>query len=188
MNIIAVNGSGRPFGNNYHVLSTCLDIFNKNNHTVELIQLCNLKIANCKSCYNCKTNDNQCIIEDDMTIISKKILESDLVILSSPIYMWQVSSQTKLFMERLYPFYHFDRPSDIKDKKLILVFTQASPDEKLFESYFEHIRNSMVFLGFNVVDMIVLSVLRNLNDYDKYPDKADKIKDKCQKYISKHLT
>lgn len=177
MNIVAINGSGRKYGNGYHILNTCLESFNKDSNTTELIQLSDLNIQSCKSCYSCKNNGNQCIIEDDMTTISKKILKSDLLILSSPVYMWQISAQTKLFMERLYPFFHFDKPSDLNGKKLILIFTQASPDKKLFEAYFEHIKSSMIFLGFDVVDVVVIHGLRNPDDYTKHPDILSKIAD-----------
>jgi len=170
MNILAINGSGRPFGNNYNLLNTCIESFNKNDNTTEIIQLRDLQIHGCKSCYNCKSNSNQCIIEDDMTLISKKVLESDLLIISAPIYMWQISAQTKLFMERLYPLFHFDRPSDLKGKKLILFFTQATPDKKMFQAYYKHVRASMVFLGFDVIDMVVMSGVRNIDDYKNHPD------------------
>lgn len=170
MNILAINGSGRPLGNNYNLLNTCLESFNKNDNTTEIIQLNDLQIKGCKSCYSCKINGSQCIIGDDMTLILKKILESDLLIISSPIYTWQISAQTKLFMDRLYPFYHFDRPSELKGKNLILFFTQATADKKMFEAYFEHVKASMVFLGFNVIDVVVMSGVRNINDYKNHPD------------------
>lgn len=177
MNILAINGSGRPFGNNYNILNTVLGSFTKNNNTTEMLQLSNLQIESCKSCYNCKTNGNQCVIEDDMTLISKKVLESDLLIISSPIYMWQISALTKLFMERLYPLYHFDGPSELKGKKLVLVFTQATPDKKMFEAYFEHVKASMIFLGFDVIDVVIIPGLRNPDDYAKYPDILCKIEE-----------
>jgi multimeric flavodoxin WrbA len=170
MNILAINGSGRSLGNNYNLLNTCLESFNKNNNTTEIVQLSDLQIQGCKSCYSCKGNNNQCIIEDDMNLISKKILDSDLLIISIPIYMWQISAQTKLFMERLYPLYHFDIPSDLKGKKLILFFTQATPDKTMFEAYFEHVKASMTFLGFDVIDVVVMSGVRNIDDYKNHPD------------------
>lgn len=183
MNIIAINGSGRPLGNNYHILNTCLNSFDKTKNTTELIQLSNLTISGCKSCYSCKTNSNHCIIKDDMTTISQKVLKSDILILSSPIYMWQISAQTKAFMERLYPFFHFDKPSDLKGKKLILIFTQASTDKMLFETYFQHIKSSMIFLGFDVVDLIVYPELRNPDDYTKHPKLLNKLSSLATKYV-----
>lgn len=172
MNILGINGSGRPFGNNYNLLNTCLESFNKNDNTTEIIQLSELQIQGCKSCYNCKSNNNsnQCFVKDDMTLLSKKVLASDLLIISAPIYMWQISAQTKLFMERLYPLYHFDKPSELNGKKLILLFTQATPDKKMFEAYFEHVKSSMAFLGFDVIDIVVLSGVRNIDDYKNHPD------------------
>lgn len=175
MNILGINGSGRPFGNNYNLINICLESFNQNNDTTEIVQLSDLQIENCKSCYSCKKNNSQCIINDDMTILSKKILESDLLIISTPIYMWQITGLTKSFMERLYPLYHFDKPSELKGKKLILFFTQATADSKMFEAYFEQVKSSMIFLGFDVIDVVIIPEVRDINDYKKHPHTLDKI-------------
>lgn len=176
MKILAVNGSSRDFGNNFNIVNSYLDSFDKNYNTTEFIQLSKLQIKSCTSCYSCKNPGNHCVIQDDILTVNDKILDSDLLIISSPIYMWQLSALTKMFMERLYPLYHFDEPSELSGKKLILIFTQASPDKDLYNSYFEHVKASMVFLGFNVIDMIVLPGLRMPTDYKKFPDIPYKIK------------
>ncbi|WP_186843128.1 flavodoxin family protein [Acetobacterium fimetarium] len=176
MKILAVNGSARDFGNSYNILNSCLNSFDKNNNMTELVQLSELQIKSCTSCYSCKSPGNPCVIQDDISTVNNKILESDLLIISSPIYMWQISALTKIFMERLYPLYHFDKPSELSGKKLILIFTQAAPDENMFNSYFEHVKASMIFLGFDVIDIIVVPGLRMPTDYEKFPDIPNKIK------------
>lgn len=175
MNILALNGSGRPFGNNYNILNLCLESFKKNNSSVELINLAGLDIKSCQSCYNCKSDEMKCAREDDMASLTKKLMGADIFILSAPIYMWQVSAKVKLFMERLYPLFHFDKPSELKGKKLILIFTQATPDKARFKDYFEYVKEAFLFLGFDVVDVIVIPGLRKAEDYKNQPDLLNQI-------------
>lgn len=175
MKILGINSSGRTGGNNYHILNSCLETFEKKSHTTELIQLKDLAMEGCRSCYGCKKDASKCIIEDDMADISKKVMESDLLVVGMPLNMWQITSLAKAFMERLYPFYHFNGPSDLKGKKLILIFTQATQDEKMFESYFEHIKQAMCFLGFDVIQTVVCTGLRQPADYLEHPEILDKI-------------
>lgn len=184
MKILAVNGSARGFGNNFNILTSYLNSFDKNNNITEIVQLSELHIKSCTSCYSCKSLGNTCVIQDDISTVNNKILESDLLIISSPIYMWQLSALTKMFMERLYPLYHFDKPSELSGKKLILIFTQASPDKNMFNSYFEHVKASMIFLGFDVIDIIVVPGLRQPTDYEKFPDIPYKIKSLVDKEFS----
>jgi len=72
---------------------------------VESIFLHGLKIAPCKSCYSCqKQNSKGCSIRDDMQPIYKKMLEADAWVIASPVYWFNMSAQTKLWMDRCFAF------------------------------------------------------------------------------------
>lgn len=71
--------------------------------------------------------------------------------------MWQMSSQTKAFIDRLFVFFQTKLSSKIKGKKVVLAFSQGNPKEDSFHAYFEHTASMMRFLGFDVVTTIVSS-------------------------------
>ena len=84
----------------------------------KLVHLREKKIGPCHACEYCKEiNIGECIQRDDMTPIYKDIRESDTIAIVSPVYWWQVSAQTKLFIDRLYAF----EKSDLQGKKLIVI-------------------------------------------------------------------
>ena len=70
---------------------------------VETIFLQGLKIAPCKSCYACqKSNSKGCATKDDMQSVYLKLIKADAWIISSPVYWFTMSAQTKIFMDRCF--------------------------------------------------------------------------------------
>jgi multimeric flavodoxin WrbA len=76
----------------------------------------------------------QCVRrEDDM---QKAILmqESDGIIVAAPIYFAGVSAQTKVWLDRLFPYIGMNlSPKMPPGKKVSFIFTQNQPDATLFE-------------------------------------------------------
>ena len=106
----------------------------------EVVELKNMNISHCVGCFGCwKVTPGQCVIRDDMDIIRDKIMESDNIILSFPLYFFGVSSKMKTMLDRLLPFKMpykgrhatednlliMDYRYDFSDKRLILVSSCA---------------------------------------------------------------
>ena len=96
-----------------------------------------------------------CIIDDDMQKLYREIQTADAVVLGSPVYMWQMTAQTKLFVDRLTAFLKPNFSSRLDNKKLILVFSQGSSDRDAFKPYFEYTAGLLYYLGFDVLDTII---------------------------------
>ena len=106
----------------------------------EVIELKDMDIRHCVGCFGCwKVTPGQCVIRDDMDVIREKILESDNIILSFPLYFFGVSSKMKTMLDRLLPFKMpykgrhatednlliMDYRYDFSDKRLILASSCA---------------------------------------------------------------
>lgn len=106
----------------------------------EVVELKNMNISHCVGCFGCwKVTPGQCVIRDDMDIIRDKIMESDNIILSFPLYFFGVSSKMKTMLDRLLPFKMpykgrhatednlliMDYRYDFSDKRLILISSCA---------------------------------------------------------------
>lgn len=74
----------------------------------ELISLPNKNIKFCLGCNSCiKKLDKHCILNDYISNeLYEKILNSDKIIIASPIYMSSISGLLKNLIDRLYPFYN----------------------------------------------------------------------------------
>ncbi len=114
MKILAICGSPRK-GNAEFMLNIILDEYKNNGNETEIIFLRDKKIEHCRGCLSC-AKSNECIINDDMAEINKKLLESDIIILGTPNYFDNVPGLVKDFIDRTNPFYETDV---LKDKKVI---------------------------------------------------------------------
>ena len=94
-----------------------------------------LKIKGCQACYFCKKNDvAECAVRDDMQMVHKLLRESDAIIVATPIYFAGVTAQTKLWLDRLFPYIGMDlSPKMPPGKKISFIFTQNQPDARLFD-------------------------------------------------------
>jgi len=95
MEVLCISGSPRSGGNTDYLLNTLLSELNG-----ELIRLTNYRMGHCKACWRCREH-GCCVIDDDMTTrIIPLLLESDAVVLGSPIFFNNVSADMKAFMDR----------------------------------------------------------------------------------------
>ncbi len=71
---------------------------------IEYIKLKDCKIKSCVGCYTCWTKTpGECVFKDDMADLRKKYRKADLVILASPLYIFNVTGLMKNFLDRLLP-------------------------------------------------------------------------------------
>ena len=63
-----------------------------------------MNIKPCTGCYTCWTKTpGECIHQDDMTDLRLKFRKADLVVLASPLYIFNVTGIMKTFLDRLLP-------------------------------------------------------------------------------------
>jgi multimeric flavodoxin WrbA len=154
MKIIGFSGSPRTGSNTEIVVKEILKGAADSGAETEIFNLSEMNIAPCKACQHCKENEGKCATQDDMQIAYKQIQEADAFILGSPVYMWQMSAQTKLFTDRLYANFMTGFPEKYGTKNMVLVFSQGNPDENMFKEYFDYTRNMFEFLGYTVKDVL----------------------------------
>jgi multimeric flavodoxin WrbA len=102
MNVIAINGSARLDGNTAILLKTVLGELEHEGIHTELIQLANEHLQGCGACYRCfKQKDERCSIDTDpVNEYVAKMAAADGILLGSPVYFADVTSNMKAFIER----------------------------------------------------------------------------------------
>ncbi|RKD33302.1 flavodoxin family protein [Lacrimispora algidixylanolytica] len=104
MNILIITGSPRRNGNTEIMADTFAESAKTAGHDVTIKNLSTLKVDPCLACQYCFTHDGTCIQQDDMNSILSDLAETDMLVLASPIYWFDVSAQTKAFVDRMYAF------------------------------------------------------------------------------------
>ncbi|HSA38331.1 MAG TPA: flavodoxin family protein [Methanoregula sp.] len=102
MKVIAFNGSARKDGNTSILVNKVFGELNKEGIKTELFQLSGKKIRGCTACGKCFTNqDKRCAVKGDiLNDCIEKMLESDGIILASPTYFSDVSTEMKALIDR----------------------------------------------------------------------------------------
>ncbi len=130
--VIGFNGSPRVTGNTSRLVQAILAGAQAAGAKTRLVHLARLDMGGCTACMACR-QQAACSQPDDMGRVVQDILHADAVVLGSPVYMWQVSGQTKMFMDRLYPLLNPDFSTRlVRRPRLALAFTQGHPDESFF--------------------------------------------------------
>jgi len=102
MKVVAFNGSARKDGNTAILINHVLQELEKEGIETELVQLKGKKIRGCVACMKCFENKNQrCSVDtDDINSFIEKMVESDGIILGSPTYFANVSTEMKALIDR----------------------------------------------------------------------------------------
>ncbi|MFA4829506.1 MAG: flavodoxin family protein [Thermodesulfovibrionales bacterium] len=101
MKVVAFNGSPRKEGNTYHAIQTVFGELRKEGIKTELIQLGGTDIKACRACFKCFENKNRrCIQKDKLNSFVEKMIEAEGIIIGSPTYFANVSSEVKALIDR----------------------------------------------------------------------------------------
>jgi multimeric flavodoxin WrbA len=125
--------------------------------STEIIMLNDLSIAGCQACYACKREGNvSCLVQDDMQRIYNLIEEAAGVIVATPIYFGGVTAQTKLWLDRLFPYLSMDLGSLLPRKiPLTCVYTQNQPDPSYFTGAMKSFEFALGLVGFSIKNRVI---------------------------------
>lgn len=102
MNVVAFCASARRNGNTKLLLETVLEPLQEAGAETELVELAGSNLKGCKACFVCiKKKDGSCAIKDDMlNECVEKMAKADAIILGSPTYFADVSTEMKALIDR----------------------------------------------------------------------------------------
>jgi multimeric flavodoxin WrbA len=102
MKVVAFNGSARKDGNTAILIRHVFQELDKEGIETELIQLSGSRIHGCIACMKCFENkDQRCSVKDDkVNDCIEKMLDADGIILGSPTYFANVSTEMKALIDR----------------------------------------------------------------------------------------
>lgn len=110
MKILALNGSPRGAKSNTYCVADSfikgMELELGGNVEIEIIDIYAAEIQHCKGCFCCWTSTpGKCVIHDDMDRLLPKMVSSDLIIWSFPLYYFGMPSKSKAFLDRNLPLF-----------------------------------------------------------------------------------
>lgn len=134
LNVLAINSSKRKM-NTYGLILKVQEVLSREDISVEIINLFDYDIKTCIGCEVCLIK-GECIFKDDVSQIMEKIKMSDGVILTSPVYMENVSGMLKVFLDRTCRWFH--RP-ELYGKPILVIATTKGSGLKSTIKYLERV-------------------------------------------------
>ena len=151
--ITVFRSSPRKHGNTNALTDVVVRRMQEKGSTVREFDLSGMDIRPCLACRACQQDWStvSCAQNDDMQQIFEAVMDSDLLILATPIYSWQCTPPMKAMLDRLVyamNMYYGDGekrgPSLWEGKRVALITTSGYPAEKgpdLLEEGIKRIRS-----------------------------------------------
>ena len=96
-------------------------------------------------------------MQDDVQDMFQHIVDADVVVFGSPVYVWQVTAQMKLLWDRLCGLFDENYKPRYAAKGLIMVYAQGNPNAQAFQTAFQSNAEMFKIFGLHVVDTILLT-------------------------------
>ena len=105
MKIMVLNGSPkREKSDTLHITRAFLEGMREaGTQEAHIVHVIDKRIEYCTGCFSCMHNGGTCIHDDDMRPILEEILDSDLLLLSYPLYCYGMPAPLKALMDRTLP-------------------------------------------------------------------------------------
>ena len=105
MKISVYNGSPkRENSDTMHITRAFLEGMKEyGEQEIKQVNIIDRHIEYCRGCFSCMRNGGNCVLDDDMKEILRRIPESDLLIFSFPLYAYGMPAPMKAFIDRLLP-------------------------------------------------------------------------------------
>jgi len=154
MKIVCLLGSPRPKGNSAFIADRFCRTAEASGAEIQTFALNKLKYRGCQACMTCKTKLDRCVLKDDLAEVLDAIRDAQVLVMASPVYYGEVSSQLKGFIDRTFSYLLPDyttnpHPSRLAPgKKLVMILTQGYPGEERFADVFPRYDGFFKWYGF----------------------------------------
>ena len=106
--VLAVLGSPRKGGNTDIIVKQIISGLKTENIEGCSTNLSEIEFSGCIGCEKCRKDKICTKLKDGMSLLYPNIIDSQGLILASPVHNYNITSWMKAFIDRLYCFYEFD--------------------------------------------------------------------------------
>lgn len=144
----------------------------KAGHDVFFFDAANSSTHPCKGCDQCHM-DGPCIFKDDIeNTLMPRMLEADLLVLTTPLYYFGMSAQLKTIVDRFY-----SRTGRLHKKKSILMATAYNSDDWTMSALVDHYDTLVRYMEWQDVGKIlgIGCGSRSLVEHSDFGNQAEKL-------------
>ncbi|HBF39357.1 MAG TPA: flavodoxin family protein [Firmicutes bacterium] len=152
--VVAFMGSPRKNGNTATLVQEVIRGAQDAGAETTVFTLSDMNIKPCQGCLVCRKT-GQCVMQDDFQNMFQHIIDADVVVFGSPIYLWQISAQMKLLWDRLCGLFDENHKPRYAAKSVIMVYSQGNPNAQAFQASFQTNETMLKIFNLNVVATVL---------------------------------
>lgn len=127
--VLVLCGSPRKKGNTDNLAEAFIRGAKEAGNEARKLYIRDMDIKGCLGCSACQKNGGVCIQKDDMGEIYTLMLDSDVIVLASPVYFYTWTSQMKAVVDRTFAI-----EGRLENRSFYLISAGAAPSEDYFET------------------------------------------------------
>ena len=138
MKILAFNGSPCAKGSTSTLIAAVLEGARSQGAKTTEIRLHEINLKGCMGCLSCRKDIGNCKQKDDLSPYLEEIKSAAGIVMGCPIYMYRISGQMKLLVDRMYSLYANLPEGGYKSmvmpgKTYALVVSQGADNSELYQ-------------------------------------------------------
>ncbi len=127
--VLILSGSPRRHGNSDTLCDQFMKGAQEAGNDVKKYFIQDLHINYCFACYYCQEHKGECCQRDYMNELLPELLSADVLVFSSPVYMYSISAQLKAVFDRMVAIYEI-----LCDKELYYIMTAAEDEQTTMDT------------------------------------------------------
>lgn len=161
MNITTILGSPRIRGNTATILHAFEEVC-ADSHHIKRINITRKQVKGCLGCEACQKvlDEPGCVHKDDFHDIIATMLDADLIVYASPVYVWDFTAQLKTLLDRHCCLVKWKNSGEMKflmeDKHTVLLTTCGGDAENNADLIQEIFQREMAYLHCRVMGSYVI--------------------------------
>jgi multimeric flavodoxin WrbA len=121
--ILILLGSPRKNGNSALLASRLAQGAESAGARVESLYIHGMDIKPCQACWKCQDPAAKgCVIQDDMQQVFPRLIDADAWVIATPVHWFNMSAQTKLWMDRCFALARYGKHPFRKDIGILVTF------------------------------------------------------------------
>lgn len=162
--ILILNGSPRKNGNTSSLTSAFKRGAVESGNEVKEFFIDEMNINGCKSCYRGTKNPYEpCVQKDDMNLIYPEYVDCDVLVLASPLYYWNISSQLKKVFDRFFGVAECFEGLKNPKKDCVLIMAAEGDGFEAAEFWYDKM---VGYVGWNNIGKILCPFVEKPGDAD----------------------
>jgi multimeric flavodoxin WrbA len=182
--IVFIQGSPRKNGNTRAVAALAMEAARRERAEVVEIDVTSLEFntPGCLGCQKCQeSKEFICSLGDPLAQVVATLPDYDVIVISTPIYWWSYSAQTKIFIDRMYSLGKFREEGGIRTalagKTLALIATGAGPLEDNLDLLERQWKNPADMLACSFLSCLFPNTTVEAGELAKDPSAAEKARE-----------